>query len=183
MDYLSIINRYYIPNSDVSRLLIQHSAQVANLAKKLADNSSLDIDRDFVKEAAMLHDIGMYLTNAPSIFCFGDKPYICHGYLGRELLDSLGLHRHALVCEHHTGSGLTCNEIIDQNLPLPHRDMLPTTLEEKLVCYADKFYSKSHICPAKPIEKVRQQLSQYGKGTLLRFDELVKLFGIPGIKD
>lgn len=83
------------------------------------------------------------------------------------------------MCERHTGAGLTAQEIIDQSLPLPHRDMLPLSLEEKVVCYADKFYSKSHITPAKPIEQVRQQLSKFGQGTLSRFDAMAQLLGVP----
>lgn len=179
IDYLSIIKKYYEPESDASRLLLEHSRQVADLAMRLILQNKLDVDKDFVYEGAMLHDIGMYLTHAPSIFCYGDKPYICHGYLGRELLDSIGMTRHALVCEHHTGAGLTCDEIVAQKLPLPLRDMLPTTTEEKLICYADKFFSKSHICPAKPLEFVRRQMSQYGDGTVHRFEELVNTFGSP----
>jgi uncharacterized protein len=104
---------------------------------------------------------------------------LCHGIIGREILDSIGLFRHALVCERHTGAGLTEQEIIDQKLPLPHRDLLPLSLEEKVVCYADKFYSKSHIAPAKPVEDVIRQLSKYGEGTVSRFNAMVETFGLP----
>lgn len=180
IDTLEIISRYYTPGNDDFNLLVEHSRQVAELAVMLARrNPELNIDTDFVFEAAMLHDIGMFKTYAPSIHCHGDMPYICHGYLGKEILDSIGLHRHALVCEHHTGAGLTTEEIINQQLPLPKRDMIPTTIEEKLVCYADKFFSKSRICPAKPIEKVIEDMSKYGKGTASRFQELISLFGKP----
>ena len=177
IDYLGIIEKYYTRGGELYNLLIAHSQQVADFAMDIiAQNPRLDIDRDFVYEAAMLHDIGIFKTNAPSIHCTGDMPYICHGYLGRELLDMECLHRHALVCEHHTGSGLTCSEIIAQQLPLPNRDMLPTTLEEKLVCYADKFFSKSRICPAKPIGKVREDMARFGEASLSRFDALTALF-------
>lgn len=180
IDYISIIQKFYTPGSDGYNLLVEHSRQVAELASAIASrHPELNIDRDFVYESAMLHDIGIFKTDAPSIHCHGNMPYICHGYLGRELLDSMGLHKHALVCEHHTGAGFTKEEIEQQGLPLPHRDMLPTTVEEKLVCYADKFFSKSRICPAKPIEKVRQDMSRFGNGTIARFDELTKLFGTP----
>ena len=43
----------------------------------------LSLDKDFLYEAAMLHDIGIFLTDAAGIHCFGDKLYICHGYLER----------------------------------------------------------------------------------------------------
>lgn len=182
IDYNSIIERYYKPGNGDYKLLVAHSRQVAELTKLLCERliaKHCPIDEDFVYEAAMLHDIGMFKTNAPSIFCYGTEPYICHGIIGKKLLDSIGLYRHALVCERHTGAGLTAEEIIAQNLPLPHRDMVPQSLEEKVVCYADKFYSKSHIVPAKPIEKVRAQLSKFGEGTMQRFDAMAELFGDP----
>ena len=180
LDYIKILEKHYSRGSELYNLLIAHSQQVANLAKELADrNPQLNIDYDFVYEAAMLHDIGIYKTHAPAIHCVGDMPYICHGYLGREILEAEGLLRHALVCEHHTGSGLTLEEIIAQRLPLPQRDMLPTTIEEKLVCYADKFYSKSRIAPTKPIEKVQAEMARFGEASLNRFNELTTLFGTP----
>ncbi len=182
IDYNNIIERYYTPGNDDYELLTRHSTQVAMLARQLCERliaGMHPVDEDFVWEASMLHDIGIFKTHAPSIYCHGTEPYICHGVIGRHLLESIGLFRHALVCERHTGAGLTAQEIIDQGLPLPHRDMLPLSLEEKVVCYADKFYSKSHIAPAKPIEQVRQQLSKFGQGTLSRFDAMAQLLGVP----
>ncbi|MDE8698292.1 phosphohydrolase, partial [Bacteroides cellulosilyticus] len=97
------------------------------------------LDKDFLYEAGMLHDIGIFLTNAPGIFCFGDQPYVCHVYLVADLMRQEGYPRHALVCERHTGAGLSLDDIISQKLPVPHRDMLPVSLEEQVVCFADNF--------------------------------------------
>jgi uncharacterized protein len=177
LDCIKILEIYYSRGSELYNLLIAHSQQVANFALEIAHrNPQLNIDCDFVYEAAMLHDIGVFKTHAPSIHCVGDMPYICHGIIGREILEAEGLPRHALVCEHHTGSGLTIDEIIAQELPLPHRDMRPTTIEEKLVCYADKFFSKSRIAPAKPLEKVQADMARFGEASLNRFNELTALF-------
>ena len=49
-----------------------------------------------------------------------------------------------VFAKRHTGAGLTKKEIIEQELPLPQQDFLPETTEEKLICYADKFFSKTH---------------------------------------
>ena len=129
----------------------------------------------------MLHDIGMCRTDAPSIHCHGTEPYIRHGILGRQMLDSLGLYRHGRVCERHTGTGITAAEIVAQHLPIdPPRDLVPETLEEKLVCYADKFFSKSHPEePVRSLDRVRRSLAKFGGETLERFDEMVKSFGEP----
>ena len=184
LDCLSIIQRYYTPGNDDYRVLVVHSRQVADLAVAIAGRlieRHVPIDIEFVEEAAMLHDIGMCRTDAPGIYCHGTEPYILHGILGRKMLDGMGLYRHGRVCERHTGAGITAGEIVAQHLPIePPRDLLPETLEEKVICYADKFFSKSRIDePPKTMERARQSLAKFGGDTLQRFDELVALFGDP----
>ncbi len=174
---LDIIEQYYHDNPELKRTLVTHSQLVAEMAVEVIERCGYDADLDFVKEAAMLHDIGVFRCNAPDIYCYGTQPYICHGIEGSALLQSLGLPRHALVCERHTGSGLTIEDIQAQNLPLPLRPMLPVTLEEKAICYADKFYSKSgSIETRKPLEKVIASMARHGADTLNRFMELHTLF-------
>lgn len=176
IDYISIIQKYYNPDSELYKLLITHSRQVAEFAMQLADATAVAIDKDFAYEAAMLHDIGIYKTYAPSILCFGTEPYLRHGLIGKEILEAEGLPRHALVCERHIGAGLTAQEITEQKLPLPAVDMLPVSNEEKLVCYADNFFSKSHIAPARTYAQVHDSMARYGNGTLLRLEEMHNMF-------
>ncbi len=177
MDILPLFEKYYLPGTPLYDSVWSHSKLVAEKAMQLAQaHPELAIDKDFVYEAAMLHDIGVFLTHAPAIYCTGSHPYICHGILGADLLRTEGYPRHALVCERHTGSGLTIENIVAQNLPLPHRDMCPVSLEEKLVCFADKFYSKSNPDREKPLDKIRNNIARYGQDSLQRFDEMAALF-------
>lgn len=177
MDVQAVFNKYYQPGTPLYNSVWSHSRLVADKALQLAQaHPELEVDRDFVYEAAMIHDIGVFLTDAPSIYCTGDQPYICHGVLGADLMRADGYPRHALVCERHTGTGLTVADIIAQNLPLPHRDMCPVSLEEKLVCFADKFYSKSNPDREKPLDKVRKSVARYGEDSLRRFEEMAALF-------
>lgn len=125
----------------------------------------------------MLHDIGIFKCDAAGILCFGTEPYICHGRIGAELLRSEGFPRHARVCERHTGAGITKAQIIAQNLPLPQQDFLPETMEEKVICYADKFFSKTHLDREKTIEQAENSLSKFGEEGVLRFREWEKCFG------
>lgn len=177
-DIESIIDRYYKDNGRLRTILTVHSRLVVEKALRCADARGIVIDRDFVFEAAMLHDIGIFRCDAPDICCLGPEPYICHGIEGRAILEAEGLPRHALVCERHTGAGLTVDDIVKQNLPLPHRDMTPQTVEEKLICYADKFYSKSgDIHAEKPLDRVVASMSRHGDDTLRRFMCLHTEFG------
>lgn len=107
----------------------------------------------------MIHDIGIFLTNAPRISCLGSFPYICHGYLGADLMRKEGFPKHALVCERHTGAGISLSDIEQQNLPLPKRDLRPVSLEEQLICFADKFYSKTRLDEELTLSQVQVSLN------------------------
>ena len=175
---LELIDRYYPEDGALKRLLLRHSEDVCRKALSIIDaNPHLNIDRQFVEQAAMLHDIGIFTTDAPDIYCYGKDPYILHGRNGAEILRKEGLTRHARVCERHTGAGLTKKSIIARNLPLPHEDFLPETMEEILICYADKFYSKSHPERTKTIEQAVRSLSKFGKDGPKRFLYWAKMFG------
>ena len=177
MDYQAIIDKYYPEENELRRILMIHSRSVADKALAIAEaHPELPIDKQFVEEAAMLHDIGIFRTNAPSIQCFGTEPYICHGTIGAQLMREEGFPQHALVCERHTGSGLSLLEIERQNLPVPHHDMLPLSLEEKLICYADKFFSKTHLEREKTVEQARNSLLKFGEEGVARFDTWIQLF-------
>lgn len=177
MDPITIINTYYPENNELKHILLSHSKSVADKALWVADrHPELQLDRDFLFEAAMIHDIGIYLTHAPGIFCMGDKPYICHGYLGAEILQKEGYPRHALVCERHTGAGISLQQIIEQALPVPHRPMIPISMEEQVICFADKFFSKSHLGEEKSVEKALKSISRYGDEGIRRFDKWCEMF-------
>jgi len=172
-----IIKQYYEEGSKLYILLLAHGISVATKALEISRmHPEWQLDEAFVREAALLHDIGIYATNAPEIHCFGKYPYICHGYLGANLLRDKGLEEHARVCERHTGSGITRKRILCDQLPLPARDMVPETLEEKLICFTDKFYSKTHPDKVKTVEQIRKSLSRHGEDSLDRWDDMVKLF-------
>lgn len=59
---------------------------------------------------------------------------------------------------------------------MPHRDLLPVSLEEQLVCFADKFYSKTHLDREKTVEEARRSLEKFGQDGLLRFDGWCRMF-------
>ena len=178
-DPIGILRDYYPAGSRAYELVVRHGEQVAAKALAVAERLAPgQADTDFLHEAAMLHDIGIFLTDTPELACHGKHPYICHGVLGRDLLESRGLYRHALVCERHVGVGLRLEDIRRQNLPLPARDMQPVTLEEEIVCYADKFYSKTTLpgTAARTVAEILTQLGRYGRFHARRFQDWSRRF-------
>jgi uncharacterized protein len=181
IDYLAIIDKYCAGNEELKLILLTHSRQVADRALEILAThpqwiESGEVDPIFIEEAAMLHDIGVVMCDAPKIHCLGTHAYIEHGYLGAEILRAEGLPKHADVAERHTGTGITMEQIMRENLPIPLKDYSPRTLEERLICYADKFYSKTKLGQDKPMSKIRLHLWKYGSDTVNRFDEMQVLF-------
>lgn len=79
-----------------------------------------------VEAGALLHDIGRSQTHS-----------IEHGAMGGQIARRLGMPMELThIIERHVGAGLTQDEARRNNLPKGH--YIPETLEEKIVCYADK---------------------------------------------
>jgi len=175
-----LLSEYFSPLA--LAIIIEHSRCVAAKALQIANGSPYaeSLDKAFIEEAALLHDIGVSLTDAPALDCHGKSPYICHGVLGREILENAGLPRHALVCERHIGVGLTVDDIIAQDLPLPHRDMLPVSNEEKIIACADLFYSKKkmNLSAEKSLDQIRHNLAKFGLHKVAVFEEWLREFSI-----
>lgn len=181
MDWVNeIIEQIYSGEPELKKLLIKHSMQVKEKAFRIADNAGVTINRETVAAGAMLHDIGIIRCYAPDILCRGGNHYLAHGITGSAMLREIdpSLEVYALICERHTGSGLTAAEIKAAGLPLPERDFLPESIEEKLICLADKFFSKSGKMTEKPLCRIRQSMEKFGSGPLKRFDELCRIFKI-----
>lgn len=177
---LQLIDKYFPAGHPARNYYLIHVEVVARAARLiLTHNAHLDLDPDKIEAMALLHDIGIVKVHAPEIGCYGKFPYICHGFLGREILEKEGLEEIAPICERHTGVGITIQDIESQKLPLPKRDMVPLTAEERLICFADKFFSKSaqHPDQPKPIDKIVKSLGKYGPDKTEKFMELAREFG------
>lgn len=177
MSYKQIIDKYYPAGTLRRDIYMKHCRQVADKALGIAHDHNLDLSDEEIETAAMLHDIGIFLTDAPGIDCHGSLHYLCHGVAGADLLRREGFdEKYALVAEHHTGAGITADEVAASGHPIPVKDYLPTTLLERLICYADKFYSKSGDMKEKPLERVIASMAKFTPDTLARFQALHRQF-------
>ena len=156
MNINKIIDQFYPVDNELKDIFMIHAQKVTEMALEMAKkHPELNLDLQFIEEAAMLHDLGIFLTDAPRIHCYGKAQYLCHGYLGAEILRSLGYERHARVCERHTGTGLHKEQILANGWDIPAMDLLPETLEEQLICFADKFFSKTkYLHTSRTLEQV-----------------------------
>ena len=145
------------------QLLLKHSRDVADKALRIADaHPELHLDGQCGEDGALLQERGIYLTDAPGRRGHGSRPYIEHGRAGGELLRKEGYEALARVCERHTGTGLPGYE--------------PETMEEQVICYADKFFSKSHPDRVRTVEQTAQSLRKFGEEGVEKFMKWAKMF-------
>ncbi len=166
MDYFSIIHKYIPPSSPVYHFYIIHVTLVT--AKALAIANRLEFSEEqkrFVEEAGMLHDIGIIRVNAPDINCRGSLAYVMHIKEGKKILEAEGLPEHARVAENHFGvGGITKEEIENADLKLPPENIMCQRIEDKVISYADLFYSKNpnKIFNEIPLDALKLKLDSYG---------------------
>ena len=184
MTALDLLYHYYPDDNALRKLLLHHSKQVETKALScLAKHPELSLNRQIVSDGAMLHDIGIFQTDAPGIHCHGTEHYLLHGVFGAALMRTQGREDMARICERHTGTGLRAAVFEKRHLPIPTQlqdnpdAFMPETLEEQLVCYADKFFSKSRPEAEKSYEQVLHSLQKFGDEGATRFAEWHKLFG------
>ena len=136
-----------------SKKIISHCKAVSTLAVKFAENckkKGLNVDVDLVEIGGLLHDIGRSKTHN-----------VDHAVVGVEIAKSLNLPESIVsIIECHIGGGIDAKEAKD--LGLPPKKYFPTTLEEKLVAYADKLIESSHVVPIeRTIEQFSRKLGKY----------------------
>lgn len=158
--------RRILKEADCEDYIIQHSEVVAKMAVKIARLCRADVD--LVRTAAMLHDIGRSRSHGPE-----------HGYVGAVILRELRLPKKIVaIVERHVGGGLDSKDAA--KLGLPGKEMIPSTLEEKIVCIADKMVENNKKAPIERemLKMRRKGLSQSAKRIEKLYRELEKRCGI-----
>ena len=187
IDPIAIVKEFYPEDTPFRRRLLRHGAQVRDKAIAIVEamgNDAPPVDMALVEDACFLHDIGCAECRAPELLCEGLQPYITHGQLGAKMLRDYGKRKgidmepYARICERHISCGLTAAEIRHGTLLLYNRDYMPETVEEKLVCLANKFFSRSEDMREKTVIQVRRYLSHHGETAVRRFNDLCDLFRV-----
>ena len=142
------------------RLKIQHSVRrhsekVADKALEIASKiKKTKVDINLIEIGSLLHDIGRTKTH-------GFK----HASIGGKILRERGFSdKLAKICERHILGGLDKEDAKRFGLP-KEKEYLPRTLEEKIICLADKHMAGSREVTIK--ERFNRWFQKYGKSKIL----------------
>ena len=175
------LHEKHAPNPAARDSVYTHSAIVCGIAEQLHDRSGQGGDIRLVRVGCLLHDVGVYrlYDDAGQL---DQQSYIRHGVLGYELLREEGLPE--VICRfasHHTGTGLSRDDVLRQELPLPPADYLAETPEEVLVMYADKFHSKTTPPRLLTAGAYAAYVRRFGADKVAAFEAMRATFGEPDL--
>jgi uncharacterized protein len=177
------LHEKHAPTADALDLVYTHCVIVCGIVEQLHSRSSAgrEIDIDLARAGSLLHDVGVYRLYDDAGHLDGGN-YIRHGILGYELLQQEGLPE--AICRfasHHTGVGLTRDDVIAERLPLPPADYLAETGEERLVMYADKFHSKKTPPVFLTAPAYAARVRRFGEEKVAAFEAMRAAFGEPDL--
>ena len=112
--------------------VITHCQAVTSLALEIAEKlktKNYTVNLPLIEAGALLHDLGRSKTHN-----------VNHAIEGMKLAQTEGLPETVIcIIKRHVGAGITAEEA--EQLNWPKDNYIPQTLEEKIVCYADKCIS------------------------------------------
>ena len=121
-----------------NEVVVEHCRTVAMVAKMLAEEfqrRGRPVDVRAVVAAALLHDIGRSRTQT-----------VRHAVEGAAIAEKEGVEKKVVeMIQRHVGAGISPEEA--KKLGLPDLDYIPRTLEERIVCFADKMVGRNEVRP------------------------------------
>jgi uncharacterized protein len=175
------LHERYAPTAAAFDLVHTHCEIVCAVAEQLLSRHPVDLDVALVRAGCLLHDIGVYRLYDET-GRLDHAGYLRHGVLGHALLQGLGFPDELCrFCSHHTGVGISRDDVLRQALPLPAADYLAETDEERLVMYADKFHSKTTPPVFVTATSYLAGIRRFGPDHADRYAELAARFGEPDL--
>jgi uncharacterized protein len=160
--------------------ILEHARIVRDVSLFLAGLFPNDnfIDLNVIELGAILHDVGRSRT----------RKVVEHGVKSGEIIREQGFPEPvARIGETHVGVGIADAEA--SALGLPERNLIPETVEERIVCYADNllyYIPEENLHQLKDTETVVERFSEelgkdYGKRTRNFMEQIEREIGTDGL--
>ncbi len=118
--------------------VVSHCLAVADYAVLIASKlqqKGFEVDLALVEAGSVLHDLGRAKSHG-----------VDHSVVGAKMAEELNLPPQIVnIIKRHVGAGITLEEA--KQMGWPKDTYIPQTLEEKIVCYADKRIDNGAVVP------------------------------------
>jgi uncharacterized protein len=147
--------------------VIKHCIAVADIAVETARELAgrgLKVDIELVEIGALLHDLGRSKNHT-----------VNHALIGAQIAQSMSLPEQVInIIKRHVGAGITTEEA--EFLGWPKDIYMPQTLEEKIVCYADKLIEHGKRIPIEiEIEKLQKENKRQAAERVRKLNEEITI--------
>ena len=138
----------------IQHSIILHSEKVADKALEIANNiTKVNVDKKLIEIGSILHDIGRTKTHG-----------FDHALIGGKILREKGFsEKLAKICETHILGGLDKEDA--KEFGLPEKEYLPISIEEKIICLADKLIAGTKEVSLE--ERFNRWFAKYGQTSIL----------------
>lgn len=172
------LHRKYAKNERHFNIIVKHCEIVNDVAQWVTKNIDTDVDTELLEQACLIHDI------ASSAFMsdhdFDHRYYQMHAILGGKLLIDEGVDpRIAEMVSNHLSISVTKEEVERYGLKIPARDHMPTSIEGRILNYADEFHSKDPKFNS--VESKKMYYTKFMPSQLSKFIECMEEFGVPDL--
>ena len=155
---LQILVEYHTPSNVIDHVIFTTQTAL-NIARHLKEKK-LEINCEIIIAGAMLHDLGRCTSHQ-----------LDHGIIGAQLIRQKGLSEEiATIAENHIFGGISAQDAID--LELPSKDYIPSTLEEKIVTYADNISKNDSILTTPQVIKKFETYFDFSHPIIIRVKKL-----------
>ena len=175
------LHKRYAQSDIVFNLVYGHCQIVAEIALWCVKEKQLEINVEILEAGCLLHDIGTYAIFDADGKDNNEHNYKQHAIFGAALALEEGFdERIADMIRTHVLMGLTKEEIVHNGFGMPQKNYEPTSIEGRLLCYADRFHSKRPTFNA--YEPFLEKLSKTLPLQAQKLKDAAAEFGIPDIE-
>ncbi len=175
------VHKRYAQNDFIYNLVFGHCEIVSEIAIWCVDDKNLEVNESLLEAGCLLHDVGTYALFDEKGLDGNEHNYKQHAIFGAALVTEEGFDsRIADMIRTHVLMGLSKDEITKSGFGMPQKDYFPTTLEARLLCYADRFHSKKPTFNSYSsfLERLTVGLPEQAK----KLEESAKEFGLPDVE-
>jgi len=175
------LNKKYAKSERHYTAITVHAEIVNEIAQKIAMNAAIKVDSNLLEQACRIHDVASssFMNNSDKDFDY--KSYQLHAILGSAILLDEGVDPAiAEMVANHLLISVSKEDVENYELRIPVKDYSPTTIEGRILAFADVFHSKDPKFNS--FESLVEKYQKFAPSQVKKLKDAVAEFGLPDLE-